>query len=339
MLPMKLRWYALTAFLLTQPLIAQEPQPAPPATGLPIAAGSPADLPTPMADAWTPRGESGGGGGFLVGDKGFANFIGYISNPTKAIDPRSLTQLMPIDAYASVSAIQKTTRAIGPLAPRDLTLLPAGEINIAAPALSIAVTERLNVGITSGSPAMTSYPNRHQGWLDIGGYAQYTLIRDVPGQFIATAGMTWVAPSGSTSLFQGISPVDLGTYLTVGKEFGNFHILNTVGFQFPAGSGTVTHDIFYGTLHLDHRFGWLYPLVEFNWAAHTTHVDLDVDLLRRTFFLDDFSANGSIITVAPGFNAVLIPDKVELGAVYQTPIASENHLHFNSFLVKMVLRF
>ncbi len=219
-------------------------------------------------------------------------------------------------------------------------MLPAGEVNVIGPALSIAVTERLNVGITSGGPAVTSFPGRHQGWLDIGGYAQYTLIRDVPGQFLATAGLTWTAPSGSSSLFQGSPPVYLGTYGTVGKEFGDIHILSTVGFQFPAGIATAIKETFYGTVHLDRRcFGWLYPLVEFNWAAHNTRVDLDLPLVQHLFGLDDFTATGAIITVAPGFNAVLIPDKLEVGAVYQTPIASEHHIHFNSFLVKMVLRY
>jgi hypothetical protein len=40
-----------------------------------------------------------------------------------------------------------------------------------------------------------------------------------------------------------------------------------------------------------------------------------------------------------GLNAVIIKDKLEIGAVYQTPIASENHVHFNSFLVKVLIRF
>ena len=141
---------------------------------------------------------------------------------------------------------------MGPLPPRDITLVPPGEINIVGPQrLSIAVTERLNIGITSGGPAVTSYPGRHQGWLDIGGYAQYTVIRDVPGQFLATAGMTWTAPNGSSSLFQGSPPVYLGTYGTVGKELGYWHVLTTVGFDFPVGEGTVRRDTFYGTVHLD----------------------------------------------------------------------------------------
>ncbi len=195
-----------------------------------------------------------------------------------------------------------------------------------------------------GSPAaarrVTSFPNRRAGWLDIGGYAQYTVIRDVPNQFLATVGLGWTAPTGSSSIFQGSPPAYLSPYLTAGKEFGDFHILSTTGFKFPAGSGTVTGETFYGTVHLDRRCcGWLYPLVEFNWAAATKHINLDLPFRPDIFGLDNFTANGNIVTIAPGVNTVIIPDKLELGAIYQTPIASENHIHFNSFLVKMVLRY
>jgi hypothetical protein len=308
---------------LALPSFAQEPAKPPITAVTPSQASSDSPSSTPILD--TVIDTSGSARGFLTGDKGFPKFIGYISSPTMAIDPRSLTQLIPIYDYASVGAIRP---------------LPPGEINVIGPALSIAITERLNIGLTDGGPAITSFPGRHQGWLNIGGYAQYTLIRDVPNQFLATVGLGWTAPDGSTSLFQGKPPWDLATYATVGKEFGDFHILNTTGYKFSAGNGNVTTDNFYGTVHVDRRFfGWLYPLVEFNWAAWTKHVNLDSPFRRNIFGLDDFTANGSILTVAPGVNTVLIQDKLELGAVYQTPIASEHHIHFNSFLVKMVLRY
>src|SRR5437879_1746886 len=109
---MNRRWYTIVALMLTQPAFAQEPVPAPIATGMPVAPISHGDGLTPIQNAWDQDDGSGRGSGFLTGDKGFPNFIGYISNPTKAIDPRSLTQIIPIYDYASVSAIQRTTRGI-----------------------------------------------------------------------------------------------------------------------------------------------------------------------------------------------------------------------------------
>jgi hypothetical protein len=52
-----------------------------------------------------------------------------------------------------------------------------------------------------------------------------------------------------------------------------------------------------------------------------------------------FDNTGGMFTVAPGFNAVLIQDKLELGAVCETPIWSQRNFNFNSLLVKMILRF
>src|SRR5262245_52924311 len=41
------------------------------------------------------------------------------------------------------------------------------------------------------------------GWLNLGGFAQYTLIEDPAGQFLLTAGLRWEAPCGSHEIFQG----------------------------------------------------------------------------------------------------------------------------------------
>ena len=319
---MRLAWCGLVALLLTGPLFAQEPVTVPVDTGIPVQATGAENA--PLVDAGSE--DSLNGRGCLTGDKGFRNFIGYVSNPTLAVDPRSLTQVLPVYDYVSTRALRR--------------LIPAGEFNVLGPALSIAVTERLNVGLTNGGYVFTSFPRHRSGWLDIGGYAQYTVIRDVPNQFLATVGLGWTVPSGSSSIFQGAPPAYLAPYVTVGKEFGDFHVLSTTGFKFPAGSGKVESETFYGTVHLDRRcFGWLYPLVEFNWTATAKNVNLDLPFVPDIIGLDSFTATGAIITIAPGLNAVLIQDKLEIGAVYQTPIASQNHIHFNAFLVKMVLRY
>ena len=52
----------------------------------------------------------------------------------------------------------------------------------------------------------------------------------------------------------------------------------------------------------------------------------------------DATLGGNLVTVAPGVNAVLIPNGLEVGAVYQTPIASEHNFRFNEVLLKVVLR-
>jgi hypothetical protein len=319
-----MRWLgsSLLIIFLVGPGSAQESVPAPIATGIPVqSAGAGPGAPVVL--------ESGGDenqGGFLKGDKGFRNFIGFMSNPTLTVDPRSLTQLFPIYSHTWMSAIR-------PLA-------AGGDVNVTGPGLNIALTERLNVGLSNGGYVWTDFRKTRAGWLDLGGYVQYTVIRDVPNQFLATAGLGWTAPSGSSAVFQGSPPASLAPYATIGKEFGEFHFLSTAGFKFPAGSGTATTQLFYGNVHLDRRcFGWFYPLVEFNWGVHTTNVDLNLPFRRDLFELDSFTASGNIVTVAPGFNAVIVQDKLEIGAVYETPIASQNNFHFNAVLVKVVFRY
>jgi len=86
-------------------------------------------------------------------------------------------------------------------------------------------------------------------------------------------------------------------------------------------------------------FGWLYPLVEFNGTWSTT--SFSSDLQQRLGFIDfgRFDNVGSLLTVAPGVNAVIVRDKLELGVSYETPIWSAHNFNYNGVLVKMILRF
>lgn len=45
------------------------------------------------------------------------------------------------------------------------------------------------------------------------------------------------------------------------------------------------------------------------------------------------------MTLAVGGNAVLVQDRLEIGAVYTTPITAPRDIDFNGLLVKMILRY
>jgi hypothetical protein len=285
-----------------------------------------------MADGPPP----GGPGGGVSGNRNFPNFIGFLSNPLQNIDPRAVTEIYPIFASAWVSPA-------GPL--------PSSDFQIYAPGLTLALSERLAVGLNQGGYAAIhisrndlergpAFGGERKGFLNLGGFAQYTLIEDVPEQFLLTAGLRLEAPAGSTEVFQGHGPVHLAPYLTAGKELGCYHVLATSGYEFPAGSGDDVTRYFYANLHLDRQlFGWFYPLVEFNWTYHTTSVDLN-RLTRRGFFdLNNFEASGNILTLAAGANAVLVRERLEIGAVYSTPLATQRDFDLNALLVRIVLRF
>jgi hypothetical protein len=264
-------------------------------------------------------------GGFLTSDRGFPNFIGFISNPTRNIDPRSLTQLFPIFTYAWTDPFR---------------VIPNGQLSAYGAGLDLALTERLSVGLTDGSPVWAHFNRQRTGWTNIGGFAQYTLIRDTDDQFLLTLGLSWEAPSGSKEVFQGSPPAYLAPYLTIGKEFGCFHILATTGYNFPAESATLTTRTYYANFHFDYRVaGWFYPLVEFNGSWPNRTLDFTPDFAPGLIEIDRFDGAGGIFTVAPGFNAVLVQDRLEVGAVYETPIWSQHNFNFNSLLVKMIVRF
>lgn len=86
-------------------------------------------------------------------------------------------------------------------------------------------------------------------------------------------------------------------------------------------------------------FGRLYPLVEFNWTCHVTSVKFGLPTREGFIDLGDFESSGNIVTLAAGANAVLIPERLEVGAVYTTAIATQRNFDFNGLLVKMVLRY
>ena len=169
-----------------------------------------------------------------------------------------------------------------------------------------------------------------EGWLNIGGFFQYTLIEDVENQFLVSGGLRWEAPCGSHEIFQGHGPAELAPYVTAGKELGKFHVLATVGYQFPMGPGNDNIKFFNGNVHIDRQmFGWLYPLVEFNTNYLTKSANFGLPAGRGLIDFDNFAATGNVVSLATGANAVLIPQRLEIGAVYTTVIGSQHNFDAN----------
>jgi hypothetical protein len=268
----------------------------------------------------------GGPEGFLTGNHSFPGFIGFLSNPLQNIDPRANTELFPVFISSWVS----------PFHP-----LPSGDMQLYGAGLNVALSERLCIGMNQGGYAVSKFGrSSHDGWLNLGGYVQYTLIEDVPDQFLLTGGMRWEAPTGEASVFQGHGPAVLATYLTAGKEYCDFHVLGTFGFQFPAGSGDSDVRLFYGNVHFDRRmFGWLYPVLEFNWTYHESSVNVAFDTPQGFFNFGTFEGSGNILAMAVGFNAVLSPEKVEAGIAYTTSLATQRDFDFDGLIVKMIFRY
>jgi hypothetical protein len=79
--------------------------------------------------------------------------------------------------------------------------------------------------------------------------------------------------------------------------------------------------------------------VEVNASYQTTSVALDLPTRHGFIDFDNFEASGNIVTLSAGANAVLVPSKLEIGAVYTTTLASQHDFSVNGLLVKMVYRY
>lgn len=327
---MKWQWSLLALVLLAPPAFAQEPKKEVPGTAIPDpipgdSRGAILGPPTPTI--LTTAEVVGSRNSFLIGNRNFPNFIGFVSNPVQSVEPRAVTQITPIFASYWTSAASP---------------LPSGNFQAYGPGLNIALSERLSFGLNQGGYVGAHYKRDREGFANLGGFLQYTLIQDVPNQFLFTAGLRLAVPSGESDVFQGTGPAYLAPYVTFGKEFGKFHVLGTAGYQFPTSTDTFTTRTFYANVHLDRQtFGWLYPLVEINAAWSTSNIDLGGRLDRRPGFFDlsNFESTGNLVSVAVGANAVLIRDRLEFGAVYTTPVYSQRNFNFDGMLVKMVIRY
>lgn len=282
----------------------------------------------------------------LSGNHNFDNFIGYLSNPVRNVDPRAVTAIYPAFGSAYIDG----TRA-----------LLGGNFQVYGPPITVALSERFAVGLNNGGYAVADlnkggngffqdrfghvfnrldFSGQREGWINFGGFAQYTIIEDVPAQFLLTAGLYLDTPTGSKALFQGNGPANMAPYVTFGKEFGNYHILGTTGYQFPLGGGSSTSHIFFSNVHFDRQcFGWLYPLVEFNYSMSATSHDISLPTRIGIFNLGNFDSEGDTLTVSAGANAVIVKSKLEFGACYTTSIATQSNFNVNAFLIKMTLRY
>jgi hypothetical protein len=337
---------SLLTCLLASPAAADDlpsAGPVPP----PAAIASALDQPSWSAECCACLGNSRNGP--INGNHDFPNFINWMSNPLQNIDPRSMTAIYPL-------FMNQWTSAIPPV--------PRGDFQVYGPAITVALSDRLAFGLNQGGYAVENFtPSARQlqrlialdptgrfreietdhernGWLNLGGFVQYTVIADACNQFLMTGGLRWETPAGSYEIFQGHGPVHLAPYITLGKEFGNWHVLTETGYQFPAGSGSDTTNIFYANLHIDRQcFGWLYPLVEFNSLFHTTNISFGLPTRRGFIDFGNFESTGDVVSLAAGLNAVLIRERLEIGAVYTTVISAQHDFNANGLLVKMTFRF
>ena len=92
---------------------------------------------------------------------------------------------------------------------------------------------------------------------------------------------------------------------------------------------------------LTHLFWFVLIGLAAGWLAGQITKGRSFGLSTRRGFIDfgNFEAQGNIVSLAAGANAVLIPERLELGAAYTTVIASQRDFDANGLIVKMTLRY
>jgi len=240
---MKQQWTLLALVLPGALAFAGEPPPAPVA---PTAPGfAPADVAGACPTLFGADCPAPATGGPLAGNHDFPRFIDWMSNPLQNIDPRAVTAIYPIFGSAWFS---------------NAPALPDGDMQLYGPAITVALSDRLAVGLNQGGyagvhlsrgqrarivsdPRFAALPpdrraqlaeiasgGSRDGFLNLGGFAQYTLIENVPEQFLLTGGVRLEVPCGAHEVFQGYGPAHMAPYLTAGMEFGEYHVLATTGY-------------------------------------------------------------------------------------------------------------
>jgi hypothetical protein len=131
-----------------------------------------------------------------------------------------------------------------------------------------------------------------------------------------------------------------GPYVTTDKEWGEFHVLGTLGYNFPVGSGDVSKRLFYADVHFDRRcFGWLYPLIEFNSSFHTSSVDFSNNSPSGFFDFGTLEGAENTVSMTVGCNAAHVPERFEIGGAHTTLIASQHGFNENGLILKMIRRY
>ena len=303
----------------------------------PIATSAPVTSPPIAAPASTPSAvlfdgsADGASRGQFESDRAFPNFIGPISNPVLAKDPRALTEARVL--------------FVSDWIPRD-NPLGGGDFQAYGLQLRVALTDRLSFIADKDGVASfhTGAASNQTGFLNLAAGLKYAFIRDVEDQFLVTGGFMFEPQTGESRVFQGQGNGLFTVFGTVGKEFGDcYHFVGNAGYQFPVDH-TQNSSFFYTSVHLDKQVcGWLYPLIEVNWFHWTESGDRGLPpALGEGDGLINLGTSGvagnDLVTFAVGVKAILSKN-MDVGVAYETPISNRKDLIDNRILAELIIRY
>lgn len=261
-------------------------------------------------------------------DRSFPRFIGPISNPVLAKDPRSLTEIRFLGAVTELPSRS-------PWSDSELYDLN-GQFRV-------AWNKRWSIFIDRfGYQWQDQLVGTRRGWADIGFGAKYMFFRDVENQALASISLQYDAPTGSSAIFQGNGHGSLSWVGSFGKEFAcDWHFVGNVGSRIPI-DGNEDHSYSFVQFHVDKQVaGWLYPLVELNWfTLHRSalHGQTGFGLGDSLHSLPIADGSRNLLTLAAGVKAVL-SRSTEVGLVYEKSLTGGSRMFDNRLLLEVIFRY
>jgi len=150
----------------------------------------------------------------------------------------------------------------------DSSAFQGGDAGVVALAARVAITERLSFiatkdGFMWASPDNPILPHT-SGLMDVAGGFKYAAVVMPEYQFILSPILRFQFPIGTRRVYQGNGSVAALPSLSVGKGFGDFHLLGDIGVFIPFNNSNASSMIWYN-VHADYRvLPWLTPFVELN---------------------------------------------------------------------------
>lgn len=240
--------------------------------------------------------------------------ISPVSLPTLNEDPRIDTELRPMFMYTSIA---------------NSFVTGGGHYEVVAVQARAALTDRIGFIATKDGyiwlrPDEVVEPN--SGWANIAFGFKGALWKDEETASIFTVGFRYEAPWGNQDVLQGKGDGLLNPFLSAAKGFDDLHLQLYTGPRIAIdGADSSFYDL---ALHVDYRFGNLYPLAEFNWV-YVLDGGRRLPIDQEGFDLVDLGSidagGGSVWTTALGLRYRVFDD-LDIGVVGEFPLSSDSDI-------------
>ena len=265
------------------------------------------------------------GGLIKPSDHCFDDFISPMTNPVFFEDPRNLTEARFIFLNHEV--------------PDDAG---GGFVRLYALQLRAKLTENLSLIATKDGFIDSTNPLITDGWADINLGLKLNLFKDACRGRLLSAGVTYIAPWGSTNALQGNGDGEFNLFVSGGSRIGNrSRWLSAGGWRLPVDTQAASTSIYWSN-HFDVQVAQrAYLLTEVNWYHWTnsgTGGILGVEGLDLFNLGSEGVTGNDIVTGAIG--GKFKPScHTEIGLAYEVPITDRRDIIRNRFTFDLILRY